>query len=144
MGQKKGLGPRLYPFARCTGKETVLWLRDIKQLICTALAQTTSTENQINVSFFSFIPLMHSFYILFLRKSANRQTRKRDPDCRMKGALENFTLSFAPFCWISDNLCGASVHALNLVACSELIDVGEKLRNKYPVASVSLPDRDQR
>ena len=87
---------------------------------------------------------MHSFYILFPRKSANRQTRKRDPDCRMKGAFENFTLSFAPFCWISYNLCGASVHALSLVACSELIDVGEKLRNKYPVASVSLPDRDQR
>ena len=52
MGQKKGLGPRLYPFARCTGKETVLWLRHIKQLICTALAQTTSTENQIIVSLF--------------------------------------------------------------------------------------------
>ena len=36
------------------------------------------------------------------------------------------------------------MYALNLVACSELYDVGEKLRNKYPVASVSLPDRDQR
>ena len=69
MGQKKGLGPRLYPFARCTGKETVLWLRHIKQLICTALAQTTSTENQIIVSVFFFYPT-HALFLYFV--SANK------------------------------------------------------------------------